>query len=61
MHVFPIGIAESLAQQKAKEWMLTPKKNGEARSPNFPVSYHKDDQILKLYSDAWELLELPSL
>ena len=56
-HVFPVKDAERLAQAKAIEWFKTPTKQGNQRSPNFPVSLNKTDPAIRKFEGAWDLLD----
>jgi hypothetical protein len=55
-HVFAINEAEELARSEADKWYAQKKKNGEQRSPNFPLSFHLENPVIAHARDAWDIL-----
>ena len=60
--VLPVDDAEEVCRQHGKYWMNVPKKNGERRSPNFPVylGKHRSSKYgldITPFVDAWDLID----
>ena len=55
--VFTIEDAETLARAKATEAFAKPKRDGNKRSPDFPISVPLGDPDIAEHTDAWDILE----
>jgi len=59
--ILPVKDAERVCRRQASHWMNTPKKNGQKRSPSFPIFIHPDRSIdygldIKPFINAWHLI-----
>ena len=59
--ILPVKDAERVCRQHGARWMNTPKRNGQKRSPNFPIFVRpdrSDDYGLDIqpFIDAWHLI-----
>ena len=58
--IAPANAAEKICRKHGKNWIDTPKKNGQKRSENFPIFIHPErcenyGLSIEQYIDCWNL------